>query len=191
MKATAKQLFFELIVVIAGILIAFYVDDYTSGLSEQEVFEQTCQTLKLEIEANSRELREHLDGHEKLRDYSWEESKLDSPVSVDEIMARVTAEHGGINDAAVRELIWKPFLNPERLSSHYELINTLAQIEEQSEVVKWQWRELIHYLYVNRSKQGKMAAKEVHVMAYDLCMEEELLVDLNNECLQQLEHALQ
>lgn len=149
MKKHIKKFLSEIIPVIAGILIALFINNWNEERKDKQYVDKIYKNIKKELVVTHKEILEKEKKQQRLLDTL--NNYLNNKTSLIEALTR----GDGIHLPTIRMNSWKAIKNSKiELLDHEKLLN-LSSIEEGKELFKLKTDMVVNFLYNNISNQEK------------------------------------
>ncbi len=157
----------EIIPVIAGILIALFIDNWNETRKDKNYIEQVFSTINSELEGTNDEIKDIIPLQQKLID-SLEFYSNDKNLSV----FKIVKKSNGIQIPKIEINAWKAVSNSKIDLVSYKKATSLSNIEEQKEILKDKTEFLMTYLYSNLHETQKNKKETLKIILIDIIQTE-------------------
>ncbi|MEI5983831.1 MULTISPECIES: hypothetical protein [Sphingobacterium] len=161
----------EIIPVIAGILIALFIDNWNSQRKDKIYINQVLTTINSELKDSKEDIRTIIPQHEALID-SLEFYENDSNISILEVVKNAM----GINIPQVKSNAWKSVSNAKIDLIDYEKITSLSNIENEKELLNKKSDFLMSFLYSNINEKDKNVKQTLKMIIMDILQTEKTML---------------
>lgn len=155
MKKYVKGFFKEIIPVIAGILIALWINNWNESRKDRKYVEKVYSSIKKDLTETDRKIDEMMKKQQILADTlnKYKNNKL--------TLLQVVIKGKGFSAPTVRTSSWKALSNSKIELLEYNKIATLSNIDDGSDLLKLKIQYFMDYLYKNISKTEKEKKEEL------------------------------
>lgn len=157
----------EMLPVIAGILIALFIDNWNDERKNNRYIDQVFSSINSELKESNEDINENIPLQKSLID-SLETYSNDVNMSVLDIMLT----SGGITIPTIKTSTWKAVSNSKIDLVSYKKIVALSNIEEQKEILKSKSDYLMHFLYSNLYATDKQKKEVLKILLLDIIQTE-------------------
>lgn len=166
-KSYTIQFVKEIIPVIAGILIALFIDNWNDERKNQAYIDQVFSSINSELKETNNDIKEKIPLQKSLID-SLEFYANNKKVGVLDVVLK----SGGVNIPTIKINTWKAVANSKIDLVSYKKIVALSSIEEQKETLKNKTEYLMNFLYSNLYKTEKDKKEILKIIMLDLIQTE-------------------
>ncbi|WP_289064352.1 hypothetical protein [uncultured Zobellia sp.] len=170
MKKNIKAFIKEIVPIIAGILIAMYINNWNEDRKDKKYINQIFSSINKELAETNIDITEKLGIHESLIDTVDFYLKNDS-TSILEIIRKAE----GIKIPSIRINSWKAISNSKIELIDYEKISALANIEEQKEILQIKSEYLLNFLYANTNETERSKKELLTILIKDIMVTEKMI----------------
>ena len=170
MKKIIKAFFKEIVPIIVGILIALYINNWNEDRKDKNYIDQISTSIQNELTESHKDIDKKLVQQKTLID-SLNFYLNDNQVALDEIINKAR----GIYIPKIRINSWKAISNSKIELMDYEKVSTLADIEEQKELLLMKAEKLIDFIYSNYKETGKDKKEFMIIMMSEVISTEKSL----------------
>lgn len=150
MKKYLKSVVKEIIPVIIGILIALFINNWNEERKETEYVGKILNSIESEIEETQNDIEDKLVAHSALID------TLGSYVDDEAIsLQRIMNKTNGITLPKIRIHSWKAISNSRIELLDYESLSSLANIEDEKNLLEEKSKYLMNFLYNNIGEKSR------------------------------------
>ena len=150
MEENVKKFFRDIIPVLAGVLIALFINTWNEGRKDQVYIENFYASLKKELLETDEEIKQKMPKQKALIDtlaiYSNNETLS---------LMEVIAKGGGASGPTIKLNYWKALSRSKIELLEYEQLSALASIDEGNEFLKFKREKLMDFIYSNLTETGK------------------------------------
>ena len=177
-KQNIQYVFIEIAIVLIGVLIALFIDDWREGMKNKKYVDSIMFAVSEDIKISKKSVQEVYDKHVAITD-SVTHYLDDETISLLEIVKKAGGiQYSGVNNISLKFLI----ANKAELVD-YKLISLLASIEETNDILKTKFDKLLDFSYAEmRSKDTQ--AKSIFIIHLSN------VIDSENHLLEQFEFYL-
>lgn len=176
MKKLLYHIVKEIIPVVAGILIALYINNWNEDRKDRNYMQRIRTSIDKELKASSKDIEEKLVRQKSLidtlhfyRDYNQ--------VSIDQVLKKAQ----GIYIPTIRINSWKAISRTKIELMDYERLTALADIEEQRNLLQLKAQKLLDFVYSNyRSTQANDKEFMSIIMREIMSTEQSLIKDISS-----------
>lgn len=149
MKKNIQALIKEIVTIIVGILIALWINNWNENRKDKKYIDQISSSLNKELTETDEELISNIAIHKSLVD-TLDFYKTDDKISIFDVVMKVN----GIQTPTIKINSWKAISNSKIELMEYDKVSTLANIEEQKELLKTKSQNLVNFIYPNTKEAG-------------------------------------
>lgn len=169
-KNYSIQFIKEIIPVIAGVLIALFINNWNNDRKDKNYINQVFSTIKSELKETNEEINYNIPLQKSYIDSL--EFYLDSKnVNILDI----TIKSGGISIPQIRTNAWKSVSSSKIDLISYNKITTLSNIEEQKEILKGKTDFFMNVLYSNFYETEKTKKETLRMIMLDIIQTEKTI----------------
>ncbi|CDN74591.1 hypothetical protein [Elizabethkingia anophelis] len=165
----------EIIPVIAGILIALFIDNWNDTQKDKKYIEQVFSTINNELKETNEEIDAIIPQQESLID-SLDFYAKNNNVNIIEIVRKSK----GIKIPKIKINAWKSVSSAKIDLLNYNKITSLSDIEEQKENLKDKTEYLMTYLYSNFYQTEESKKTTLKILLMDIIQTEKTTKELIN-----------
>lgn len=140
LKNYSIQFVKEIIPVIAGILIALFIDNWNAQRKDAAYIEQVFSSINSELAETKNAIKENIPEHQAL---------IHALTNQQATIADIIRQAGGINVPSIKLNTWRAVSNAKIDLVSYKKMTTLSTIEEHKELLKSKTEYLMGFLYSN------------------------------------------
>ena len=166
-KDYTKNFIKEIIPVIAGILIALFINNLSETQKEKKYVEQVFSTVNSELKETNEEIKEIIPLQQALTDSLELYAKNTNATILD-----IVKDAKGIQIPKIKINAWKAISNSKIDLVNYERISSLSNIEEQKEILKDKTEYLMTFLYSNFHETDKSKKETLKMILIDIIQTE-------------------
>ncbi len=160
----------EIVAVIAGILIALFIDNWNDERKDRNYIDQVFSIIHSELRETSKDIEETVPSQKILID-SLEFYSGNEAVSIFDIVVK----SGGIYKPTIRINAWKSVSSSKIDLISYKKIVSLSNIEEQKEILKGKSDFLVTVFYSNIYENSKSKKETLKLILLDMVQTEETI----------------
>ncbi|WP_333662657.1 hypothetical protein [Chishuiella changwenlii] len=157
----------EIIPVIAGILIALFIDNWNNDRKDKAYINQVFYTIDSELKDSKESILEIVPSQKSLVD-SLEFYSNNNQLNVMDVIKKA----GGVRVPQIKTSAWKSVSNYKIDLISYNKITTLSNIEEQKEILKDKSEFLLNMAYSNLYEKDKNKKQTVKMLLLDIIQTE-------------------
>lgn len=174
MKKSIKALFKEIVPIIVGILIALYINNWNEDRKDQNYMNRIATSINKELTETNVDITKKLVQQRTLID-SLQFYLKDNQISLDEIIRKAK----GIYVPTIKINSWKAISNSKIELMDYDMISTLADIEEQKEHLRIKSEKLLDFIYSNfketeEDKKVFMKMSMSEIISTEIALQEDI-----------------
>ena len=170
MKKNIKSFIKEIIPIIVGILIAMWINNWNETRKDRNYLTQITSASNKELTETNEDIEENL-----LLQKAFVDS-IDYYITDDQIsLLDITIKAKGIYAPTIKINSWKAISNSKIELMDYDKVSSLANIEEQKEILKMKTMRLADFLYSNPKETGKDKKEFMKILMLDLMGTEKTL----------------
>ncbi len=166
-KNYTKNFIKEIIPVIAGILIALFINNWSENRKDKKYVEQVFSTVKSELNETNQEIKDIIHLQQALTD-SIELYANNKNTTILDVVKKAK----GIQIPKIKLNAWKAISNSKIDLVKYEKIASLSNIEEQKEILKDKTEYLMTFLYSNFHETDKSKKETLKMILIDIMQTE-------------------
>ena len=166
-KRNTIQFFKEMIPVIAGILIALFIDNWNSDRKDKNYINQVFTTVNNELKDSKEDLKTTIAQPKSLID-SLNYYSNNKNFTLSEIILK----SNGIKIPQIKTTAWKSVSNSKIDLIDYEKITILSTIDEQKEAINNKSQFLMTYIYSNANETDKNKKENLKLILMDIIQTE-------------------
>ena len=170
MKSKIKALIKEVFTIIVGILIALWINNWNETRKDKKYINQISASIDKELGETTEDIIDKIAIQKSLID-SIDFYKKDDKVSILNIVMKAT----GIHIPSIKINSWKAISNSKIELMEYNKVSTLANIEEQKELLKIKSINLMNFIYPNIKETGTDKKELFKLMMLDIISTEETI----------------
>ena len=163
MKGSFKEFIKNIIPVIAGILIALFINNWNENRKDKVYIDKFYSSLKKELEQTDKEITDKTPYQQSLVD-SLDYYLDDDDVSLMDIIDKVQ----GVKEPGIKLNYWKALSNSKIELIDYEKLSILSDIEEGNELLKYKRNNLLDFIYSNMTETGKNEKLKMKFMMMEI-----------------------
>lgn len=170
MRKYITALIKDIVPVVVGILIALYINNWNENRKDEMYINQIYSSINQELTETNKDIIDKISLQKSFidtLDFYLENDKLS--------LLELTIKAEGINIPAVKINSWKAISNSKIELMEYRKVATLANIEEQKEILKMKTQKLADFLYSNTKETGKDKKEFMKIILQDIIHTEILL----------------
>lgn len=150
MKKYLKSVVKEIVPVIIGILIALFINNWNEERKERRYYSKILDSIKHELGETQEDIETKIISHRSLIDTTLFYLD-DETISIEGIMNKTN----GITLPKVRIHSWKSLSNSRIELLDYESLSSLANIEEEKDLLRDKSKYVMSFLYNNISERSR------------------------------------
>lgn len=144
MNSTIKGFIKEIVPIIVGILIALYINNWNEDRKDQDYIDRISESLNKELVETDEDITKVLVKQRVLMD-SIQFYANNDQISIDVVLRKAN----GIHIPTIKMNSWKAISNSKIELMEYDKVSTLADIEEQKDLLRMKSGKLIDFIYSN------------------------------------------
>ena len=160
----------EIIAVIAGILIALFIDNWNSERKDKMYITQVFSTINNELKDSKEDIIEKIPIHGALID-SLEFHSKNKNINLSEIVKKSK----GIYIPQIKINAWKSVSSNKIDLIEYQKLTTLSNIEEMKELLNKKTDFLMNFLYNNMNETGENTKQTFKMLILDIVQTEKTI----------------
>ena len=166
-KNYSKNFIKEIIPVIAGILIALFINNWSETRKDKKYVEQVFATVNSELNETNEEIKDIIPLQQALTDSLELYANYKNATILD-----VVKKAKGIKIPKIKINAWKAISSSKIDLVDYERIASLSNIEEQKEILKDKTEYLMTFLYSNFHETEKSKKETLKMILIDIIQTE-------------------
>nr|WP_315257448.1 hypothetical protein [uncultured Flavobacterium sp.] len=166
-KNYSIQFIKEIIPVIAGILIALFIDNWNSERKDKAYINQVFSTINSELKESNEDIKSNIPQQKSLIDSLEFYSKNKNVTILDIVM-----KSKGIYVPSIRINAWKSVSNSKIDLIEYEKVTTLSNIEELKITLNNKTQFLMSFFYSNINETDKNKKQTLKMILLDIIQTE-------------------
>jgi hypothetical protein len=170
MKKIIKVLVKEIIPIIVGILIALWINNWNENRKDKKYINQISSSLNKELTETTEDITYNIENQKSLVD-TLEFYKNNDKISILDIVMKVK----GIKMPTIKINSWKAISNSKIELMEYNKVSTLANIEEQKELLKTKSQNLMNFIFPNTKETGIDKKELLKLMMLDIISTEKTI----------------
>ena len=163
MKKNIKALIKDIIPVLVGILIALWINNWNETRKDKTYINQISSSINKELTETTADIIYIMANQKSLVD-TLDFYKNDDKISIFDVLMKVN----GINIPTIKINSWKAISNSKIELMEYDKVSTLANIEEQKEILKMKSQNLMNFIYPNSKETGIDEKELLKLMMLDI-----------------------
>ncbi|GEM51767.1 hypothetical protein HX001_14765 [Empedobacter brevis] len=172
MKQYIKKFIFpfikEMLPVIAGILIALFIDNWNENRKDNQYINQAFLSIHSELDETKKNINEIIPLQKLLID-SLDFYTDDKKIDIADILLKKSK---GIHIATIKTNAWKTLSNSKIELIDYKKVTTLTDIEEQKDILKTKSDYLGQFVYSNLNETDKNKKEVLKIILLDIIQTE-------------------
>ncbi|WP_108801927.1 hypothetical protein [Aquimarina sp. Aq107] len=170
MKKIIKAFFKEIVPIIVGILVALYINNWNEDRKDKNYINRISTSIQNELTESHNDINIKLVQQKTLID-SLKFYLKDDQISLDIIIKKAD----GIYIPKIRINSWKAISNSKIELMDYQKVSTLADIEEQKDLLQMKAEKLIDFIYSNYKETEKEKKEFMIIMMSEVISTEKSL----------------
>ena len=170
MKRNIKAFVKEIIPIIVGILIALWINNWNENRKDKKYINQISSSIDKELGETNEDIIDKIAIQKSLVD-TVDFYKKDDKISILNIVMKAA----GIHIPSIKINSWKAISNSKIELMEYDKVSTLANIEEQKELLKIKSINLMNFIYPNIKETGIDKKELLKLMMLDIISTEETI----------------
>ena len=155
----------EIVPITVGILIALFINNWNEQRKDEKFINQILISINEELTETSENIVKQMPGQKILID------TLDTYLLDDKItLFKAVILGNGIHIPTIKINSWKAVSNSKIELLEYDLVSSLANIEEQKELLQIQTENITNYLFTNAEETGKYKKLVLKLMMRDIVL---------------------
>ena len=179
MKKTIRTLFKEIVPIIIGILVALWINNWNENRKDRNYINQISSSIDKELTETAESIINKRTTQESLID-TLDYYKTDKDVSLFDIMMKVN----GIQMPSIKINSWKAISSTKIELMEYSKVSTLADIEEQKDLLKVKSQNLMNFIYPNTQETGTEKKEQLKLRLLDIISTETTIENQINEIIE-------
>ncbi|TXD80951.1 hypothetical protein ESY86_18520 [Subsaximicrobium wynnwilliamsii] len=163
MKKNIKAFFKEIVPIIIGILIAIYINNWNEDRKDKNYINRISASINKELTETNNDIIEKFALQETLID-TLDFYKKDDKISILDILMKVN----GVSIPSIKISSWKAISNSKIELMEYDKISSLANIEEEKEILKAKSNYVMNLVYSNLNDTGIDKKEILKIMMFDI-----------------------
>jgi hypothetical protein len=163
MKKNIKAFIKEIVPIIVGILIAMYINNWNENRKDQKYINQIYSSINKELTETNEDIIDKISIQKSFID-TLDFYLKDNKIS----LLDITIKTNGIYIPVIKINSWKAISNSKIELMEYDKISTLANIEEQKEILKMKAEKLANFFYSNTEETGEDKKEFMKIMMLDI-----------------------
>ena len=163
MKKIIKAFFKEIVPIIVGILVAMYINNWNEDRKDKNYINRISTSINKELTETNNDILEKLVKQRILID-SLVFYLKDNQISLDKIIRKSR----GIYIPTIKINSWKAISNSKIELMDYDKVSTLADIEEQKDLLRIKAQKLIDFIYSNYKETGEDKKQFMKIMMSEI-----------------------
>ena len=163
MKKNIKAFIKEIVPIIVGILIAIGINNWNESRKDKKYINQIFSSINKELKETNADINDNIPLHKVLID-SLDFYKKNDTISILDVALKVD----GIKIPSVKISSWKSISNSKIELMEYDMVSTLGNIEEQKELLKKKFENLMNFIYANLKETGIDEKEAFKLMMLDI-----------------------
>jgi len=169
-----KKLFWEMIPVVLGVLIALLINNLNEQRKDRNYVETMVFAITEELKENKIELADLIKDRKKLLDTIYHYQG--TPTSAAEIVNKVQ----GLGGVTIKNTAWRAMVNSRIELLDYKRISLLTDIDDQKELLELQVEKLIDHIYQNGTSTDPNELDIFGLIIESISYTENELLELHN-----------
>lgn len=163
MKKNIKAFLKEIIPVTVGILIALWINNWNENRKDENYINNISSSINRELTETKEDIINNLSTQKSVID-TLEFYKEDDKVSIYDIIMKVD----GIKMPTIKINSWKAISNSKIELMEYDDVSTLANIQEQKDVLTVKSQNMMNFVYPNIKETGSDKKGQLKLMILDI-----------------------
>lgn len=163
MKKNIKALIKEIVPIMVGILLALWINNWNENRKDKKYIKQISSSLNKELAETTEDIIDKIAIQKSLVD-TIDFYKKDDKISIFDVVMKVD----GIHIPLIKINSWKAISNSKIELMEYDKVSTLANIEEQKELLKIKSQNLMNFIYPNIKETGIDKKELLKLMMSDI-----------------------
>lgn len=174
MKKTFSTILLEMIPVILGVLIAFFINDWKDKADEKKYLDRVFKGVVNELHANKEDLEGILEYRETQLDTFYHYAADENVALIDLIF-----KFNGFKGVVLKHTSWQALKSSRLELLDYEYIPILAGIEEGAEAMDNKASKMMDYIYEHAESKSTAKKQLFAAMVEDVAILEEGLLEFH------------
>lgn len=170
MKNNIKAFIKEIVPIIAGILIALFINNWNENRKDKKYIDQIFTSIDKELSETKEDIISKLAQQKSLLDTLDFYSKNDT-ISLMDAITKVK----GIHMPSIKLSAWKAISNSKIELIEYDKISTLANIENQHELFIMKNENFLSFIYPNLNETTNDKKQTMKIMIMDIISTEKTI----------------
>lgn len=166
----------EIIPVIVGILIAFYINNWNENKKDSKYINQILSSIHSDLTNSKISIEEKIPDQESLID-SLAFYSDDNKTTILNILKKVD----GFQTSTIKMNSWKAISNWKIELIDYKKVSILSEIEEINEMLKMKTQYLMNFIYTNINSKEAAEKQILIILLSDIVSDEEDIKERKNE----------
>lgn len=163
MKKNIKAFVKEIVTIIVGILIALWINNWNENRKDKKYINHISASINKELSETRDDIINNIATQKSLID------TLDFYIKEDKIsLFDILKKVNGINIPSIKINSWKAISNSKIELMEYDNVSTMANIEEQRELLKMKSQNLMNFIYPNTKETGIDKKELLKLMILDI-----------------------
>lgn len=163
MKKNIKAFVKEIVTIIVGILIALWINNWNENRKDKKYIHHITTSINKELSETRDDIINNIATQKSLID-TLDFYKTEDKISLFDILKKVN----GINIPSIKINSWKAISNSKIELMEYDKVSTMANIEEQRELLKMKSQNLMNFIYPNTNETGIDKKELLKLMILDI-----------------------
>ncbi len=178
MKKYLKQFIKDIIPIIAGMLIALFINNWNENRKDAKYIDQIFTAMTKEFKESNKSISDILPKQKMLLD-TLNLYKNDENLSIIEIVIKAK----GINIPTIRMNAWKAISNSRIELIDYDKLSSLANIEEGKNILRMKTQKITDFTYSNLNNKSKGKKHIMSILISDIINSEKSIQEEINKVL--------
>lgn len=170
MKKIIEAFIKEIVPIVIGILIALYINNWNEDRKDQNYIDRISASITKELIETNTDINEKLEKQKMLID-TLDFYMNDETMSLDKVINKAQ----GIYIPSIKLNSWKALASSKIELMDYEELSTLADIEEQKELLKMKSNRMVDFIYGNFRETSKDAKETMRISMSEVISTEKSL----------------
>lgn len=180
MKKYIKAFLKEIVPIILGILIALYINNWNENSKDEKYIDEMLSSINKELKESNNSIKEKISQQKTLVD-TLDFYKNDEKISLLDVMNKVN----GIQIPSIKTNSWKAISSSKIELLEYDILSTLANIEELKELLFFKTQYLMNLLYPNIKETGIDKKELLILLIQDIMVSERDIQEEINKIIKQ------
>jgi len=172
MKINIKAFIKEILPIIAGILIAMFINNWNEDRKDKKYIAKIFTSINKELSETEKDITIKIKGQNALAD-TLDYYKNNEKISILNIVTKVK----GIYIPTIKINAWKAVSNSRIELIDYDKLSVLANIAEAKEILRMKTEKLGNFIYANTSETTIDKKKLMKLMVLDIIHTEKMIQD--------------